>query len=127
MIVVYKDIMTKQIKKKPVVLAIMDGWGHSEASRNNAVRLAHTPVIDQLDDSVPKAFLEASAGAVGLPDGQVGNSEVGHMTIGAGRIIEQDLVRINNAIREGTLQQNPMLDQLAKQLNPRHSQTHLWA
>lgn len=125
MIVVYKDIMTKQIKKKPVVLAIMDGWGHSEASRNNAVRLAHTPVIDQLDDSVPKAFLEASAGAVGLPDGQVGNSEVGHMTIGAGRIIEQDLVRINNAIREGTLQQNPMLDQLAKQLNPRHSQTHL--
>src|SRR6056300_477517 len=99
--------MTTFTKKKPVVLAIMDGWGHSDERRNNAVRLAHTPVIDRLDASAPKAFLEASAGAVGLPDGQVGNSEVGHMTIGAGRIIEQDLVRINNAVRAGAFETSP--------------------
>ncbi len=117
--------MTGITKKKPVVLAIMDGWGHSEASRNNAVRLAHTPIIDKLDATVPKAFLDASAGAVGLPDGQVGNSEVGHMTIGAGRIIEQDLVRIDHAIHAGTLQKNPVLDQFADQLKPRHATAHL--
>ena len=117
--------MTTLTPKKPVVLAIMDGWGHSDESRNNAVRLAHTPVIDKLDASVPKAFLDASAEAVGLPDGQVGNSEVGHMTIGAGRIIEQDLVRINHAIRAGMLQKSPVLDHLAKRLKPRHSPVHL--
>ncbi len=117
--------MTTFTKKKPVVLAIMDGWGHSDERRNNAVRLAHTPVIDRLDASAPKAFLEASAGAVGLPDGQVGNSEVGHMTIGAGRIIEQDLVRINNAVRAGAFETSPVLDQLAKQLKPRDASVHL--
>ena len=90
------------LHKRPVVLCIMDGWGHREDSRNNAVQLAQTPVIDHLDSTVPKSFLDACGPAVGLPEGQVGNSEVGHMTIGAGRIIPQDLTRIDAACTDGT-------------------------
>ena len=101
---------------KPVVLLIMDGWGHREEAAHNAVRLAKTPVIDQLDAAVPKSFLEASGPAVGLPEGQVGNSEVGHMTIGAGRIILQDLARIDAAVADGSMAQLNQLDDFAAPL-----------
>jgi len=111
--------------KKPVVLFIMDGWGHREDSRNNAVRLARTPTIDRLDKEAPKAFLLASGPAVGLPEGQVGNSEVGHMTIGAGRIIRQDLARIDAAVADGSIRTLPLLDELAGTLRENGGAAHL--
>ena len=113
-----------KITPKPVVLLIMDGWGHREDDANNAVRLAQTPVIDHLDQTVPKSFLLASGPAVGLPEGQVGNSEVGHMTIGAGRIIKQDLARIDDAIASGEFFDNPEFDSFAANLKPSPSNPH---
>ena len=117
----------KNSSSKPVVLLIMDGWGHREEDANNAVRLAKTPVIDHLDNTVPKSFLLASGPAVGLPEGQVGNSEVGHMTIGAGRIIKQDLARIDDALETGDMERLPSLDSLADQLKPHGGIAHLMA
>lgn len=118
--------MTKT-SKKPVVLLIMDGWGHREESRYNAVRLANTPVIDGLETSVPKSFLMASGPAVGLPEGQVGNSEVGHMTIGAGRIIKQDLARIDDAVADKSLHALPQLDRFAESLKASQGTAHVMA
>ncbi len=91
----------------------MDGLGHRDDTQYNAVKQARTPVLDRLDRTVPKAFLNASEAAVGLPVGQVGNSEVGHMTIGAGRILKQDLVRIDDAIANDMFKTNPVLDAMA--------------
>ena len=88
---------------KPVVLCIMDGWGIAPDSATNAVSAAHTPVYDRLLDTCAHARLEASGPAVGLPEGQPGNSEVGHMNIGAGRCVLQDLPRIHNAIADNSL------------------------
>ena len=73
----------------PVVLAILDGWGICDSTEHNAIRSASTPVIDALWHAYPHALIEASGSHVGLPDGQMGNSEVAHLTIGAGRIIRQ--------------------------------------
>ena len=87
----------------PVVLCIMDGWGHRNTNQNNAIALAKTPVFDHLLESQPYTFLDASGKDVGLPEGQVGNSEVGHMNIGAGRIVKQILPRINEATKDGSL------------------------
>ena len=112
---------------KPVVLLIMDGWGHRDESAYNAVKLAQTPVIDRLDETAPKSFLLASGPAVGLPDGQVGNSEVGHMTIGAGRIIRQDLARINTAVEDGSMHQLPPLDAFCSTLKANGGTAHLMA
>ncbi|XDZ65717.1 2,3-bisphosphoglycerate-independent phosphoglycerate mutase [Alphaproteobacteria bacterium LSUCC0684] len=117
--------MTDRKIKKPVILFIMDGWGHREDSRNNAVRLARTPTIDRLEREVPKAFLLASGPAVGLPEGQVGNSEVGHMTIGAGRIILQDLARIDAAVADRTIGTLPHLDRFADDLKKSGGAAHL--
>jgi len=103
----------------------MDGWGYREDSRNNAVRLARTPTIDRLEREVPKAFLLASGPAVGLPEGQVGNSEVGHMTIGAGRIILQDLARIDAAVADRTIMTLPLLDRFAADLKKSGGSAHL--
>ena len=89
--------------KGPVVLCIMDGWGHRTDPAHNAVALANTPVFDKLWASCPHSFLAASGADVGLPDGQVGNSEVGHMNIGAGRVVQQDLPRLNAAAEDGCL------------------------
>src|SRR5690606_24571689 len=76
---------------RPVVLCVLDGWGWRDESTDNAVRLARTPNFDRLWETRPRAFLEASEEAVGLPRGQIGNSEVGHMNLGAGRVVFQDL------------------------------------
>ncbi|HWX74848.1 MAG TPA: 2,3-bisphosphoglycerate-independent phosphoglycerate mutase [Solirubrobacteraceae bacterium] len=84
-----------------VCLVVLDGWGLAEPSAGNAVSLARTPVFDELWRSYPHATLDASGRAVGLPDGQMGNSEVGHLNLGAGAIVRQDLVRIDDAIAAG--------------------------
>ena len=101
-------------KPHPVILCIMDGWGLRESADANAVALASTPVYDALLAHWPHARLAASGADVGLPDGQVGNSEVGHMNIGAGRIVMQDLPRINTALADGSLADHPSLAKLAE-------------
>ena len=103
-------------KNSPVVLCIMDGWGHREVRSSNAVALAKTPNFDRLRSLYPTSFLAAAGPDVGLPEGQVGNSEVGHMNIGAGRIVLQDLPRINQATCDGSLASHPFLLALARQL-----------
>lgn len=91
------------------LLIILDGWGHGIKRRADALALAHTPFIDSLYTSYPNAELVTFGEAVGLPEGQMGNSEVGHLNIGAGRIVYQELTRISKAIREKTLHQNATL------------------
>ncbi len=93
----------------PVVLVVLDGWGCAPPGPGNAVSLASTPVFDRLWRDYPHTTLEASGEAVGLPPGQMGNSEVGHLTIGAGRVLYQDLMRVNRAIEDGSFFANPVL------------------
>ena len=92
-----------------VALVILDGWGIGPPGPGNAIELAQTPVFDRLWRDYPHAQLAASGEAVGLPDGQMGNSEVGHLTIGSGRVLDQDLQRVNRAIRDGSLFENDAL------------------
>lgn len=94
---------------KPMVLIILDGWGHSDQKENNAIRTAHTPTWDRIWDQSPHTLIKGSGTHVGLPDQQMGNSEVGHMNIGAGRIVHQDLSRIQKNIESGEFFKNPML------------------
>src|SRR6266849_346218 len=93
----------------PVVLIILDGWGCASPGPGNAVDLAGTPVFDRLWAEYPHTTLKASGEAVGLPPGQMGNSEVGHLTIGSGRVLFQDLMRINKAIEDGSFFENEAL------------------
>ncbi len=88
---------------RPVMLMILDGWGWREESENNAVKLANTPNFNRFWASCPHAFLHTSGLDVGLPGGQMGNSEVGHLNIGAGRVVMQDLPRINQAVADGSI------------------------
>jgi 2,3-bisphosphoglycerate-independent phosphoglycerate mutase len=92
-----------------VVLVVLDGWGCAPSGPGNAVDLADTPVFDRLWAEYPHATLKASGEAVGLPPGQMGNSEVGHLTIGSGRVLDQDLQRINRAIEDGSFFENEAL------------------
>jgi 2,3-bisphosphoglycerate-independent phosphoglycerate mutase len=92
-----------------VCLVVLDGWGLAEPGPGNAISLARTPVFDELWRSFPHTTLEASGRAVGLPDGQMGNSEVGHLNLGAGAVVRQDLVRIDDAIADGSLAENAAL------------------
>jgi 2,3-bisphosphoglycerate-independent phosphoglycerate mutase len=92
-----------------VVLVVLDGWGCAPASPGNAIELAKTPVFDRLWRERPHTTLKASGEAVGLPPGQMGNSEVGHLTIGSGRVLDQDLQRVNRSIEDGTFFENPAL------------------
>ncbi|MEK6611280.1 MAG: 2,3-bisphosphoglycerate-independent phosphoglycerate mutase [Gemmatimonadota bacterium] len=93
----------------PVVLVVLDGWGYRESAEGNAIAMARTPTWDRLWARAPRTLLEASGRAVGLPAGQMGNSEVGHMNLGAGRVVTQDLVRISAAVENGTLHKNPAI------------------
>lgn len=103
------------MSKKPIVLVIRDGWGKNPngpsaaEAEGDATMLADTPFTDQLMETCPHSLLAASGQAVGLPDGQMGNSEVGHLNLGAGRVVFQDLCRIGNAIADGSLAQNPVV------------------
>jgi len=92
-----------------VCLVVLDGWGLAEPGPGNAVSLARTPVFDELWHDFPHTTIQASGRAVGLPDGQMGNSEVGHLNLGAGAVVRQDLVRIDDAIADGSFAANPVL------------------
>jgi 2,3-bisphosphoglycerate-independent phosphoglycerate mutase len=94
---------------KPVLLLILDGWGHRDETANNPLALAHLPNWRQLIATCPHTLVETHGRYVGLPDGQMGNSEVGHMNIGAGRVVYQDLTRIDAAIEDGSFARNPAL------------------
>jgi 2,3-bisphosphoglycerate-independent phosphoglycerate mutase len=96
-------------KLKPVLLVILDGWGHRAEREANAIAIAGTPNVDALANEFPSTLVETSGNAVGLPDGQMGNSEVGHVNLGAGRVVYQDLVRINRAVADGELFRNEVL------------------
>jgi len=95
------------MSRRPVVLVVLDGWGYREEREGNAIALAETPTWDRLWTRAPRTLLSASGLAVGLPEGQMGNSEVGHLNLGAGRVVMQDLVRINQAIRDQSFFSNP--------------------
>lgn len=111
--------------KAPVVLVVLDGWGHREAREGNAIELAHTPVWHGLWASSPRTLLEASGLAVGLPEGQMGNSEVGHLNLGAGRVVPQDLVRISQSIKSGAFYQIQPLAELCQSLAKSGGTLHL--
>jgi len=112
-------------KQGPLVLVILDGWGYSETANYNAISQANTPQWNEWWRVCPHALLNASGYAVGLPGEQMGNSEVGHMHIGAGRIIEQDFTRINQAITTGKLNKHPELIAVMNQLKTSHNILHL--
>ena len=95
--------------KKTIALIIMDGWGHRLDQQNNAIANAKTPILDKLWQDNPSMLISSSGLDVGLPDGQMGNSEVGHVNIGAGRIVYQDLTKIDKAINDGEFYHNPAL------------------
>ena len=111
--------------KKPVALIILDGWGLSDNCANNAVCQAQTPCLDELAKSYPTSWLNASGLNVGLPEGQMGNSEVGHLNIGAGRIIYQDLTRISLSIEEGDFFANPALLEALASIRKAGGKLHL--
>jgi len=94
---------------KPLVLVILDGFGHSDSPDFNAIHAAHTPVYDRLLATQPHGLISGSGMDVGLPDGQMGNSEVGHMNLGAGRVVYQDFTRVTKAIRDGDFFSNPAI------------------
>jgi hypothetical protein len=116
--------MTEQ-QQRPVMLVILDGWGWRESNADNAVRLAHTPTFDRLWGNGPHAFLTTCGEDVGLPEGQFGNSEVGHLNIGAGRIVMQELPRITRAARDGSLATNADLGALMAAARARTGVCHL--
>ncbi len=93
--------MTQHLVKRPVVLMILDGFGYSESGEFNAINAANTPTWDRLWATRPKALLDCSGPAVGLPDRQMGNSEVGHLHLGAGRLLAQTFTQLNNEVESG--------------------------
>ncbi|RUO81189.1 2,3-bisphosphoglycerate-independent phosphoglycerate mutase [Idiomarina tyrosinivorans] len=97
------------MRKKPLVLLILDGWGHREAAADNAITAANTPVMDKLWNDYPHSLVDGSGMAVGLPQGQMGNSEVGHVNLGAGRVVYQDFTRISKAIEDRSFFDNEVL------------------
>ena len=108
-----------------VTLVILDGWGIAPPGPGNAVELARTPVFDDLVARYPTTQLRASGPAVGLPEGQMGNSEVGHLTIGSGRILFQDLVRVSRAVEDGSLFENDALLGAFRRAKERDGDVHL--
>jgi 2,3-bisphosphoglycerate-independent phosphoglycerate mutase len=112
-------------RRRPVMLMIMDGWGWREDATDNAVRQAHTPNFDRLWASCPNALLVTSGKDVGLPPGQMGNSEVGHLNIGAGRVVMQDLPRIGEALASGEIEEQPTLQEFIARLQQSDGACHL--
>ena len=109
----------------PVILIVLDGWGWREEREGNAIALAHTPTWDRLVQRAPMTLLDASGLAVGLPAGQMGNSEVGHLNLGAGRVVPQDLVRINQSIASGEFARLPALVALIQHVKRTGGTLHL--
>src|SRR5271155_468766 len=96
-------------RPKPVILTILDGWGYCPASKGNAIHLARKPNYDRLLKDFPNTLIHTSGPYVGLPDGQMGNSEVGHLNIGAGRIVQMDITRVDKLIASGEFFRQPLL------------------
>ena len=113
------------MKKSPVTLIILDGWGYREDTKDNAIAQANTPVFDKLWAEYPHSLLKASGLAVGLPEGQMGNSEVGHTTIGAGATVDTDLVRIKKSIDSGDFAKNPAFISLFEHVKKNNSMLHV--
>src|SRR6202020_2752460 len=97
------------MRPKPLILIILDGWGYRAETHGNAIALAHKPTYDRLLREYPNTLIQASNHFVGLPDGQMGNSEVGHLNLGAGRIVRMDITRIDHAIDTGEFFSDPTL------------------
>ncbi|MGB7348166.1 MAG: 2,3-bisphosphoglycerate-independent phosphoglycerate mutase [Pirellulaceae bacterium] len=117
-----------EVRKKPVVLIVRDGWGenpHSEWNHANAVHLANTPVADRLMSTYPNVLIKTSGEDVGLPAGVMGNSEVGHQNIGAGRIVDQEVMRITRAIRDGSFFENKVLNEAVAHVKASGGTLHL--
>ncbi|MEO1148139.1 MAG: 2,3-bisphosphoglycerate-independent phosphoglycerate mutase [Cyanobacteria bacterium J06638_22] len=114
-----------QMPVSPVVLMILDGWGYCEETDGNAIAQANTPVMDSLLAAYPNTLIRTSGKSVGLPEGQMGNSEVGHLNIGAGRIVPQELVRISDAVEDGTLLANPALVKVCQEVQKSSGKLHL--
>lgn len=112
------EIRMPDSQKKPILLLILDGWGFASQGPGNAINQAQTPNLDMIMRKYPFTTLKCSGPYVGLPEGQMGNSEVGHLNIGAGRIVYQDIMRINMAIEKGELHQNKNLNSLIDRINP---------
>lgn len=110
----------------PYVLIVLDGWGYREDTEGNAIALAHTPVWDDLWQHRPHALISGSGLDVGLPPGQMGNSEVGHMNLGAGRVVDQDFTRISKAIADGSFYGNPVLVDTMRNLAQSGKALHLF-
>ena len=113
------------VQTSPVVLVILDGWGYREDSQDNAIALAKTPVMDSLLEVYPNTLINASGKAVGLPNGQMGNSEVGHLNLGAGRVVPQELVRISDAVEDGSIFKNPVLEEICHNVINTGGKLHL--
>lgn len=114
------------MRQKPVMLLILDGWGYREPKTpDNAIENGHTPNWHEYLKEYPHGLIETYGLAVGLPEGQMGNSEVGHMNLGAGRVVMQDLPRIDQAIKDGSIKQNPVLKELIADLQKNNKTCHL--
>ncbi|GBF82686.1 2,3-bisphosphoglycerate-independent phosphoglycerate mutase [Aphanothece sacrum] len=114
-----------QAPVSPVVLVVLDGWGYCQSTEANAIALAKTPVMDCLWTTYPRTLIKTSGKDVGLPHGQMGNSEVGHLNLGAGRIVPQELVRISDAVEDGSLLKNPVLVKICEEVRSRKGKLHL--
>jgi len=114
------------VPKHPLVLTILDGWGYRAETANNAIALARKPAYDKLLKEFPNTLIRASEHFVGLPDGQMGNSEVGHLNIGAGRIVQMDITRIDALIAKGELGKNPAIVQAMERAREGGRQLHLF-
>ncbi len=117
--------MIGRCTRRPVVFCILDGWGYRAERRHNAIALASTPTYDRVWNDSPHSLLEASAVSVGLPQGQMGNSEVGHTCLGSGRVVLQDMPRIDAAISDGSLANNQTLARLVSEVRKRKGRCHL--
>ena len=111
--------------RRPVVLVVLDGWGYREEREGNAIKLSKVPTWDALWGRAPRTLLDASGLAVGLPEGQMGNSEVGHLNLGAGRVVMQDLVRISQAIKDRSFFQNEALVDACRRVKKNGGTLHL--
>src|SRR5271156_5246402 len=96
-------------RPKPIVLTELDGWGYRAETKGNAIALARKPNYDRLLKDFPNTLIQTSGPSVGLPDGQMGNSEVGHLNIGAGRIVQMDITRVDQLIASGDFSRQPLL------------------
>src|SRR5574344_296401 len=112
-------------KNKQYIMMILDGVGLNDETQGNAFKLANTPNIDKLIAKYPNTYVQTSGLAVGLPEGQMGNSEVGHTNIGAGRVVYQDLAKITNSIEEGEFFNNIELNKAIENCKKHNSKLHM--